>query len=220
MRGYVVCATPRSGSNYLCQLLASTGLLGTPREYFNAVGRRKYDDPAYPQDPHEQLSQVLSTGATSNGVWGVKLHPFQLVPLLEEVDPFVDLPHAAAVWIRRRDRLGQAVSWVRAQQTGQHRAGDQRKAGATYRTDLVDTSLAFLAQQDASWAEHLAGRDVRVLEIAYEDLHEAPQRQVDRVAELLGVPGPVTVDRSAVSVRVQRDDVTEEWRERYLADRG
>src|SRR3954453_9104678 len=32
---YLICATPRSGSTLLAQLLASTGLAGTPIEYFH-----------------------------------------------------------------------------------------------------------------------------------------------------------------------------------------
>ena len=109
-RGYVVCAAPRTGSNYLCQLLASTGLLGRPREYFNAVGRRKYDDPDYPEHPRLQLRQVLSTGATSNRVYGVKVHAFQLAPLLDVIDPFAVLPRVRAVRLRRDDTLRQALS--------------------------------------------------------------------------------------------------------------
>ncbi|MGP8122502.1 MAG: Stf0 family sulfotransferase [Xanthobacteraceae bacterium] len=34
-RGYAICTMPRSGSNFLCQLLASSGCLGRPLEYFN-----------------------------------------------------------------------------------------------------------------------------------------------------------------------------------------
>ena len=51
VRGYAICTAPRSGSNFLCQLLAGTGLLGRPLEYFNGPGRRYFDDPSYPDDP-------------------------------------------------------------------------------------------------------------------------------------------------------------------------
>ena len=39
---YLVCATERSGSTLLCELLAGTGVAGRPEEYFeflNATGR-------------------------------------------------------------------------------------------------------------------------------------------------------------------------------------
>jgi hypothetical protein len=47
-RGYMICATSRTGSNYLCQLLASTQVLGNPLEYFNTNGRRRREDPKCP----------------------------------------------------------------------------------------------------------------------------------------------------------------------------
>ena len=218
-RGYVVCATPRSGSNYLCQLLASTGVLGRPREYFNAVGRRKYDDPDYPEDPQLQIQQVLSTGATSNRVYGVKVHAFQLAPLLDVLDPFAVLPRVRVVRLRREDTLGQALSWARAQQTSQLRAGDPAEGTAAYDRALIDASLDFLDRENAWWDDHLAQVDVPVLEFLYEDLEADPQREIDRIAALFRIRS-AAVRREAVDVARQRDDVTARWRERYVAEAG
>ena len=43
---YVVCSTQRSGSTYLCRLLASTGVAGNPQEYFEA--RAETGSPPHP----------------------------------------------------------------------------------------------------------------------------------------------------------------------------
>lgn len=218
-RGYVVCATPRSGSNYLCQLLASTGALGRPREYFNAAGRRKYDDPDYPEDPRLQLDQVVRTGATSNRVYGVKVHAFQLAPLLDRVDPFAELPRVRAIRQRRDDTLGQALSWARVQQTNQHRAGDPPEGVASYDRAQIDSSLEFLSRENAWWDDYLARIDVPLLEIRYEDLEADPQREVARVADFLRIRS-AAVRPEVVEVTRQRDGVTAGWRERYLAETG
>jgi LPS sulfotransferase NodH len=45
---YVVCATPRSGSTLLCQLLDQTGVAGHPQEYFEALRHS-----GLPRRPHE-----------------------------------------------------------------------------------------------------------------------------------------------------------------------
>ena len=45
-RAYVVASTQRSGSTYLCQLLASTGVAGNPQEYFEA--RAETGSPPHP----------------------------------------------------------------------------------------------------------------------------------------------------------------------------
>ena len=45
---YLVCATPRSGSTLLCQLLDRTGVAGCPQEYFEALRHS-----GLPRRPHE-----------------------------------------------------------------------------------------------------------------------------------------------------------------------
>jgi trehalose 2-sulfotransferase len=47
-RCYLVCATPRSGSTLLCDLLAQTGVAGHPQEYFEALRHS-----GVPRRPHE-----------------------------------------------------------------------------------------------------------------------------------------------------------------------
>jgi LPS sulfotransferase NodH len=94
---YLVCATPRSGSTLICEMLARTGVAGRPQEYFEALkatGRprqpREYfagvDDPevlsllpatappAPEPEPFEaRLREVVREGTTPNGVFGAKL---------------------------------------------------------------------------------------------------------------------------------------------------
>ena len=66
MHGYAICTAPRSGINYLGQLLESTGVLGRPREYFNAQGRRNVDDPTFPDDPREQIQRVKTADRSND----------------------------------------------------------------------------------------------------------------------------------------------------------
>jgi trehalose 2-sulfotransferase len=48
MLSYLVCATPRSGSTLLCELLDQTGVAGRPEEYFEALRHS-----GVPRRPHE-----------------------------------------------------------------------------------------------------------------------------------------------------------------------
>jgi hypothetical protein len=102
-QAYVVCATPRSGSTLLCELLKSTGVAGAPEEYFEAradtglpphpgdyldglprTGAGVRDDTSPPEpSPYsdlrgiegyrEHLERSFRLGATPNGVFGTKL---------------------------------------------------------------------------------------------------------------------------------------------------
>ena len=97
MQAYLVCATPRSGSTLLCEMLRDTGLAGRPlehfeilrhsssprqpREYFEDLPRprvaraaraaRAGDPTARRRKPGGRGSSREGTGA--NGVWGGKL---------------------------------------------------------------------------------------------------------------------------------------------------
>src|SRR6185369_1500081 len=117
--GYMICATQRSGSSYLSQLLASTRCLGNPAEYFNTPAWRKTDS-KYPKDPRAQFEIVRSLGATPNGIYGVKAHAFQIARMGEGIDPFRELPNLKLVRLLRSDMLSRAISLSRAKQSRQY----------------------------------------------------------------------------------------------------
>ena len=58
MWSYLVCATPRSGSTLLCELLKDTGVAGRPEEYFEARS-----DTGLPPHPGDYLENLPRTGA-------------------------------------------------------------------------------------------------------------------------------------------------------------
>jgi LPS sulfotransferase NodH len=102
-RSYLVCATQRSGSTLLCELLKGTGVAGHPEEFFEAMrdtgvpphpgdflrglaatglgvrdDPKPTDAPAYSSlaglaDYREHLERTFTMGTTPNGVFGAKL---------------------------------------------------------------------------------------------------------------------------------------------------
>lgn len=94
---YLVCATPRSGSTLLCEMLAATGRAGQPLEHFEVLRhsglprqpREYFDDadpidvpdhlaPLEPGEPESEPAQTwwartLTAGLSDNDVWGGKL---------------------------------------------------------------------------------------------------------------------------------------------------
>lgn len=103
MWSYLVCATPRSGSTLLCEVLKDTGVAGRPEEFFEArsatglpphpgdylenlprTGAGIRDDTTPPRAPEHSslrglpsyrhhLIRTFRLGATDNGVFGAKL---------------------------------------------------------------------------------------------------------------------------------------------------
>ncbi len=220
LRGYALCASPRSGSNYVCELLTSTGGLGRPREYFNGAARRVHDDPAYPDEPMAQIERILTMGATPNGVYGLKLFP----GLFDTVAPHLRLtevlPNLHFIRLRRRDVLGQAMSWVRSIQTGQFRSTENPVAEPFYDGAAIQRYVGQVCQRNARWDMFFARTGLVPLDFTYEDLAEAPQPAVDAIAQLLGVTDRLLIDPDRVNLRVQRDARSAEWRDRFRAEFG
>jgi LPS sulfotransferase NodH len=94
---YLVCATPRSGSTLLCEMLRETGIAGSPREHFEVLRHsglprqpREYFagiadpsvlallaplEPGRPraERPAAWRARIVRAGQTANGIWGGKL---------------------------------------------------------------------------------------------------------------------------------------------------
>ena len=91
---YLVCATPRSGSTLLCQLLDQTGVAGHPEEYFEAL--RHSGLPRRPEeyfDPHRHANIIErlafrempdGTSRTPNTLWQPDTYDRYLAWALEQ----------------------------------------------------------------------------------------------------------------------------------------
>jgi LPS sulfotransferase NodH len=219
-RGYAICTAARSGSNWLCYLLSSTGHLGHPREYFNCEARRQFDDPTYPAEPAGQFSRILTMGATPNRVYGLKVSPSQHDAISQSCAWTRLLPNLNFVWLQRRDVLGQALSAARAVQTGQFRSTVPASHPPTYDPHLIKESLVGAVRDQARWALFFARTGIVPLPVFYEDVVANPQATIDRIAELVGIRQQVVIRPDLIDLRVQRDATTEEWRARFLREEG
>lgn len=214
-RGYAICTSPRSGSNLLCQFLSSTGVLGHPLEYFNAVGRRMFGYPDFPDEPTKQIDWILTAGATPNGIFGLKIFPYQFDQAARAIRWIRLLPSLQFVLLERRDRLGQAISAHRAQQTEQWRSGSAAQGSATYDGGRIYERLVAAARDYARWNVFFARNGIEPTVIVYEDLIANPQSAVDQVARLFAMQGQARVAHRHVDLNIQRDAITDEWRARF-----
>ena len=218
-RGYALCAAPRSGTNYLCQLLASTGVLGRPLEYFNGESRRLLDWPDYPDDPQLQLKAVLERGSTPNGVYGLKVFAYQADMAADTGWPTA-LPNLSFIRLRRMDRLGQAISWARAEQTQSYRSTVPPRGEPAYDARLIYRRLRDVIREEARWSLYFARIGVSPLELTYESLVAGPQTVAAAVTALMGVRPAPAIDPAAVDVQPQRDALNQLWRTRFIEEHG
>jgi LPS sulfotransferase NodH len=220
-RGYAICTTPRSGSNFLCDLLSATGQLGRPVEYFNLDGRRRYDDPAYPDDRIEQIKAVVSRGATANGIYALKLFPHQHEKVARRVPWYTCLPDLAFVHLERHDTLAQAISLTIAAQTGRYRSSDTARREPVYDGRQIRKHLNGLVDDHRTWRLFFALTGIEPLRLTYEDVSERPAEAVKAIAALVGVPlAPESTAALRSSLEVQRSTASDAWRKRFLDEYG
>jgi LPS sulfotransferase NodH len=243
---YWVCATPRSGSTLLCDVLGATGVAGRPQEFWEALPGtglprqpREYlpglDDDAVgvelppvrtgaPLPPfRERLAEAFREGTTPNGVWGAKVMWGYLRPVLDGLggEPEDVLPDLRYVLVRRRDKLRQAISLWRAIQTQEwsrqhHDDGDERPE-LVYSGPAIAALEAQLRRHEAAWEAWLAERPVAPLVLDYEDYESDPQVAVTAVLDHLGVPAPDALP-AATRMRRQSDGLSEAWRRRHVEE--
>ena len=233
-RAYLICATPRSGSTLLCELLRATGVAGCPEEYFETLRSTGY--PRQPRQYFEGLPEVqallpevdpgtperefdwdgvLRAGTTANGVFGAKVMYAHLADLwprlggrrLEEV-----LPGLRYVRVSRADRVAQAVSlWIAVQTQRWRDEGDNPETHEpVYSFAAIRHLVEQLTAHERAWDAWLRGRDA--IDVPYEALAADPGGTVTALLGRLGIEGRVP---DVARLRRQAGERSREWIERY-----
>lgn len=203
---YAIYTTGRSGSNWLCGLLRSTKKLGSPKEWFNpgVVGDLKQlSGLGRSVDNKTYWERVVERYGT-DGVQGVKC-TFDVAPLVyETTKPDV------AFHLRRKDRLGQAISLYRAITTDQWSHNGLAKL-CEISVGRILEQLGDVCRSERRFLEWFGKTGQAPLALYYEDLVRDPGSIVRQIAERVGV-GVERGWKPEIETRVQRDEWTDRAR--------
>lgn len=213
LSAYVLCATPRSGSTLLCDLLTATGVAGEPHSYLRAedIGYWAGEwgisgSPADAGFERAYLAAMARAGRAGTGMFGLRLMWRSVGEAAARFDAALggasDLARrfeqafgpTLFIHLSRRDKLAQAASLVRAEQTGLwHLAADgsERERTAPARTPAFDAARIsrtreMLAADDAAWSGFFARRGIGPLRLWYEDLAADPPAVLAETLSALG----------------------------------
>ncbi len=246
MKSYILCATPRTGSTLLCDLLTATKHCGAPDSFF-----MRDVDPHWltqwgmpvdgsPDDPDycaAMLKGAIAAGKGETDIFGLRLMRAtlpDLCALIDTVHPGLSTDRARLeaafgevlyIHLQREDKLAQAVSLVKAQQTGLwHIAPDGTEverltppADPVYDFDRITRQLEELEAYDAAWADWFGTNAIDPLTVGYESLAAAPQEQLARICARLGVPAPEDVKTNLGKLA---DAVSRDWIDRFRKEVG
>lgn len=246
-QAYFLCATPRSGTTLLCDLLAGVGRAGRPQSYYRRqdVGRwaaawglaaDAFSDPG--EFERAYLAAVLREGAGETGVFGLRvmwgtvgdmvarlgaLHPpATTADLFEQV--FGPLVY---VHVSRSDKVAQAISLMRAEQSGLwHLAADgserQRTgppAAIRYDASRIAELVTELERDDAAWDRFFAEHGISPVRVTYEALADCSRTEVRKILSSLGLPLGLA-DGATVQTSKMADDLSAAWAERFRRQQG
>jgi LPS sulfotransferase NodH/glycosyltransferase involved in cell wall biosynthesis/cytochrome c-type biogenesis protein CcmH/NrfG len=215
-QAYLVCGTPRSGGGLLCEALRNTGLAGQPDDFFELDTARALAERWGERSRDRYLERALEEGSTPNGVFGARVTLEGLQALREELAVF---PALRYVWIRRRDRLRQAISWVRARGSGTwaRLAGERELAATRPRFDrtAIARRLAEIEAQEAAWRTWFEAAGATPIRVAYEDLAADYEGTARRVVRELGIELPRAVHFAERAMLAMADAATERWVRRF-----
>lgn len=216
---YAICSTPRSGSHFLGQLVFATGAMGCPLEYFNRRNIVRWRARAGTESPAALMTFLQRIRTSPNGCFGLKAHFTHLKTLAQHISlqEFVD--SYVHVHIVRRDLLNQAISFARARQTDVWISrAEPTDRPAIYDRSLIRQCLTDLARQNAGWTHLFHTFGLRPLLVEYEALAADPASIVRRMADHVGVELPEVKIPARPRTRRQGDDLSEHWRDRFVAE--
>ena len=238
MTGYVLCATPRSGSTLLCGLLRSSSVAGYPESWFRAQNRADWarewgilrEDGGC--DWGDYLRAAVAAGTAGTGVFGLRLMWNMLAELVADQGGAAPGKQAALlaetfgplrfVYLHRRDLVAQAISRHRAEASGTWHLGNEAALHPTEaRYDFVRI-MGYLREAEAdnaAWEAWFAANGLAPLRVVYEDLAEAPQATALRVLADLGLRLPKERSLYAANRRMA-DAVSADWAARFRAEAG
>jgi LPS sulfotransferase NodH len=241
-RSYIIATAPRTGSSLLSEALIVTARAGRPDEFFDphpgneAHWARHYKAP----EGAGYLDRIVAASSTPNGVFGCKLHWHQVpslrsrlvqaMPVPETPDnrPTFDLlqqrlPGTRFVWLSRRNKVAQAISYYRAARSQVwHAWTDGRQPDAASATTpefdrtAIGEFLRTVESMDVGWRRFFQHHKVPALIVIYEDFIKSFAPTVRGVLKFLDIRYDDVVV-PAPSLRRLADEESEEWERRFRA---
>lgn len=244
----MICTAPRSGSTLLCRMLAATGVAGNPGSHFHAASLDRWLEVYGLQHTRfasrrDALRAVFdaakSRGRGATEVFGLRMQGGSCDHFLEQLAALVpgetrDVARFEAEFgptlflhLSRSDRLGQAISRLRAEQSGLwHRHADgseleRTAAGLEPRYDAGEIArhMAELAAFDAAWERWFKQEAVTPLRLGYDDLSVDPRGTLGRVLQALGLDPALARSVEVPTARLA-DGLSRNWRARFKAEAG
>ncbi|MEM7331955.1 MAG: Stf0 family sulfotransferase [Chloroflexota bacterium] len=241
---YIMCVTPRCGSHLLGEALHSTGLAGNPDEYFqpNSDGKLQNEighiAERYGRKTLEEFREfILDIASTDNGVAGVALHAnylhhiinaYQSLPQYEGLNHYELLNalfyNPQFIWLQRRDKVRQAVSWIKARHTGvwgshmENRVKKGDSQALKYDYFLIEQNVARFEEFENRWRTFFEEFQIKPHLVVYEELAKEVETTTLDLLNALEIDYSKDIRFAERKLKKQADTLSEEWVQRFYRE--
>lgn len=240
---YILCSNPRSGTTLMCGMLEQSGVAGTPNSYFREKSMQDWCDLWEVPGPidlydwqfaERYLAAMLRVGRGGTPVFGLRLMGLDLgyaTRWLRRIHPQARSDVEALetvigplrfIHLSRQDKLAEAVSYLRAEQTGLwHRHADgsvMEQIAPTeadgFNADRITQRLSMLTQFDQDWKNWFEAEGITPLRLTYEALADDPRAGLAAVLNYIG-QDPAAAAKARPGLRKLADTTSADWIRRY-----
>ncbi len=232
---YVVCASQRVGSSFLCACLRATNVAGRlTGELLH--GNARLNDEKWLREMEkksglkwpsvEMLHFFLNRIATGNGIAGAKVfwaHLCKFIDQFRQLDQYRGsdtkhileklFPSVQYIFLTRRDKIAQAVSYSIASRTNMWVSTEKEQKSVELAFDFkdIDTRYHKLLEDEKLWKDFFLTNQYEPLELIYEDYINNPDETVRMVMDFLDVEFERELDLSGVGLKKQSNHINEKW---------
>jgi LPS sulfotransferase NodH len=218
----MIATIPRTGSTYLAVELWRRGVFGAPMEYLNLHNRLMDMVPRLGNNDVTQYWQELQRKRTSeNGVFSFKAFASDFADFGRRFPQLMPLVKwDKIVYLTRRDKLAQALSYARAFQTKQWFSGQRGDCEPEYDRSAIDKAMEWVSVSEAAWELIFSRNSYSPLRIFYEDVQDDINKSISGISSFMNIHPANSIIQHLPTNKIQRDNVTDEWRKRYIDDQN
>lgn len=221
-KGFITLSLERSGTNWLKYICVATGEMGAAAE---SMGIEHLEKPLRTYSAQSYFDFVMQHASTPNGRFSMKLFPRHLRYAqakfgFDFIRKCAQENDVKFYLITREDRLGQAISAVKARQSQNwidkgEKLLDVQHRKMRYNFRKLCHYYFFIGQEFDFWRSYLNINSYEFEAFSYESLLPNPAPFFESAAKHLSVSPPKNYEST---LNIQRNAQTEEWRQRFLQD--
>ena len=238
-KSYRIWTAPRTGHTLLARLLNDTGVVGTPGEHLTLHNENslaeKYGVSTY--DEMVQAIQFACSGGSSVGGCKIDSHKDRHNALKEELlhlkgidtqneesDLWSDIfPNSKEIFLTRRNKVRQAISWWKAIQDNEWHitAGGKRKTDPSFYEGKYDSNAILhlwkeSMLREANMQDYFTKYGLKPLTLVYEDYTKDLEGTLKLLMDFLEIEDAYTFPE--MQYQKTADGISEKWVDRFKSE--